>query len=108
MQVVIEPAHRVLNGDVQIPESIVTRHLDLTPDQRVALQEFDAKAQHKRLGRNNQLASASPQLRTTIGTRHHRSLTLFDNRPVVTQGTSRPGFFITIPSSRSWSLDRSG
>src|SRR5665811_1016056 len=32
MQMVIEPAHGVLNRHVKIPETVFTRHLDAAPD----------------------------------------------------------------------------
>jgi hypothetical protein len=61
MQVVVEPAHRVLDGDVQIPEGVVARHLDLPPDQRVGLLELDTEAQYQRLGGHFELAPAPTQ-----------------------------------------------
>jgi hypothetical protein len=35
MQMVIEPAHRILDGDVQVPERIALGHLNAAPDERI-------------------------------------------------------------------------
>jgi hypothetical protein len=35
VKIVIQPAHRVLDGSVQIPERVRLGHLDATPNERV-------------------------------------------------------------------------
>jgi hypothetical protein len=39
VQVVVEPAHRVLKGDVQVPEAVGVGHLDSPPDRRLHPEE---------------------------------------------------------------------
>jgi hypothetical protein len=34
MQVIIKPSHRVLDGNVQIPEIIIRRNMNSSPDQK--------------------------------------------------------------------------
>ena len=35
VKVVVQPAHRVLDGDVQVPERVLLGHLNAAPDERV-------------------------------------------------------------------------
>jgi hypothetical protein len=51
MQMIVQPAHRVLDHHMQIPECIVARHLDRAPYERIGLQQFDSEAQDERLRR---------------------------------------------------------
>ncbi|MGK0169644.1 MAG: hypothetical protein ACI9W2_001367, partial [Gammaproteobacteria bacterium] len=46
VQVIVEPTHRILNGDMQLPERIPGRHQQFAPDGRRNPQEFDAKSQN--------------------------------------------------------------
>jgi hypothetical protein len=41
MEVAVEPPHGILNGNVQVPESICGRNLDSTPDRRMGFLERD-------------------------------------------------------------------
>lgn len=38
VQVGVVPAERALDGDVQVPEGAIARHLEATPDQRLDVQ----------------------------------------------------------------------
>jgi hypothetical protein len=49
VQVIVEPAHRVLDGDVQIPEAVGFRHLDASPNRRLDLFEDDLELEDSRL-----------------------------------------------------------
>lgn len=46
VKVIVLPTHRVLNGNVQIPEGITLWHLDPPPHQRVALRKDDEELAH--------------------------------------------------------------
>jgi hypothetical protein len=41
VQVVVEPAHRVLKGDVQVPEAVGFGYLDPSPDGRLDSDEYE-------------------------------------------------------------------
>ena len=56
VKVIVEPAHRVLNGDVQIPERVLRGHLDATPDERFGAAQHDEELVHQR-GRRGALRS---------------------------------------------------
>ena len=46
MQMAVQPAHRILNCDVEIPESIPLGHLNSTPDQRIRPWKDDQEWAH--------------------------------------------------------------
>ena len=46
VQVVVGPAHRILEGDVEVPEGVAGGHLDATPDGRLDLLERDLELEH--------------------------------------------------------------
>src|SRR5512134_3611738 len=74
MEMIVLPAHRVLDGDMQIPKGRVARHLDLAPDQRVGLLQLDTEAQDERLSRDHHRTAALAQLRTPVCGRHRNLL----------------------------------
>ena len=43
VQVVVEPTHGILDGDMQVPEAVGPRHLDGPPDRRRYLQKDDSE-----------------------------------------------------------------
>jgi hypothetical protein len=47
VEVIVEPPHRVLDGDVQIPEGVPFGNLDPSPHQRVRPGEDDEKLVHE-------------------------------------------------------------
>jgi len=46
VEVVVEPAHGVLDGDMEIPERVSLRNLDAPPDERVGPAEDDQELMH--------------------------------------------------------------
>lgn len=47
VQVVVEPARRILEGDVQVPEGVSLGHLNAPPDERVGAGEHDQELAHQ-------------------------------------------------------------
>jgi hypothetical protein len=43
MKVAVLPTHRILNGDVEVPETASAEHLDLAPDPRLNASKSHAK-----------------------------------------------------------------
>jgi len=46
----VQPTHRILNGDMQVIERVVIRHLKPPPDRRIRLQEGDLELQDVVIG----------------------------------------------------------
>lgn len=46
MQVLVEPAHAILNGDVQVPEVVVRGNFDPPPDRGLDVAQGDLQLQN--------------------------------------------------------------
>jgi len=59
VQMVIEPTHGILNGDVQIPEGVVVGHFYFTPDRRCDVPQLDSKPKNRPFHRVFNLSSCA-------------------------------------------------
>jgi hypothetical protein len=46
VKVAIQPAHRILYGDMKVPERVLLGHLDSAPHQRFSVAEHDKELMH--------------------------------------------------------------
>src|SRR5690606_789399 len=74
MQVGVSPGERALDGDVQVPESVVARHLQAAPDQGLDLLELDPDLEDG-LGHGAPLLSAPGGARKNLAQPGHRLVT---------------------------------
>src|SRR5690348_17731062 len=77
MQVVIQPAHGVLNGNVKVPEGVLLGNQDAAPDERVRSRENNQELMHERWLRPRHFRS-SPGFQ--ISSRSRPRTTLPSNR----------------------------
>src|SRR5690606_13528858 len=74
VQVGVGPGERALDGDVQVPESVVARHLQAAPDQGLDLLELDPDLEDG-LGHGAPLLSAPGGARKNLAQPGHRFVT---------------------------------
>jgi hypothetical protein len=61
MEVIVLPPHRVLDGDMQVPERVTPRHLNPAPDDRIGIHEDNEELVHQR-ARGARYSTGHPRL----------------------------------------------